>query len=483
MKDSNASDELVISYLFPPSKDVAGMVLAKRYMLSEKRFDVIQADVKKNRDDDFKRCVDEYINDQILIDINCNSSFPDCIFEFIDKSMAELDARKTYKRISTRVWKLANNFLALEYKLKHPEVYWTAEFSDPLLYDIYNNRRDEDKKKDIHNQEYIDKLNSAIDKFNKTNATDFKLLDTPSNVHFLVEYIAYIFADKIIFTNENQREIMLDQFPLDVKDFVIQKSEIKPQPVLPEKYYHVKECDVDLDSNKINIGYFGNIYSKRHFEMVFYAFETLNHKFKDRLKFHFYINDDDLFKQLTANLEILDNIQINETIDYLYFLNTTTKLDVLIINDLITGDCFDINPYRPSKLSDYQGSGSDIWAICEKGSILENTDVKYKSYIDEFESNTDVLVSILADYGYGDDDFTTSDSEKYFLKRLTDLNVILDNSYKKSKNTDSKMRKLKRQNSKLKKEISKPNDKKEEPPSSKGLKITEKFRRAVKKNK
>ena len=105
------------------------------------------------------------------------------------------------------------------------------------------------------------------------------------------------------------------------------------------------------------------------------------------------------------------------------------------------------------------------------------------SYIDEFESNTDVLVSILADYGYGDDDFTTSDSEKYFLKRLTDLNVILDNSYKKSKNTDSKMRKLKRQNSKLKKEISKLNDKKEEPPSSKGLKITEKFRRAVKKNK
>ena len=38
------------------------------------------------------------------------------------------------------------------------------------------------------------------------------------------------------------------------------------------------------------------------------------------------------------------------------FLNLTTKFDCLIVNDANTKDYKEINPYLPSKLSDYLGS-------------------------------------------------------------------------------------------------------------------------------
>ena len=469
-------DELIISYLFPPSKDIAGMILAKRFMVEKKPFDVIQANIKSENDFEFKKLVDKYINEQILIDINCSPNFPKCIFPFIDKSMEILDKRDTYKKINTIVWKIANNFLALEYKLKHPEVYWAAEFSDPLLFGIYNQRLDNDKNKNINDMEYLSKINEAISQLNKTENTDFPIIEDNTNVHFLVEYLTYLFADEIIFTNKNQMDMMLNQFPVDVKSFVEDKSVIKPHPTLPEEYYHVINSDDDFDSSKINIGYFGNIYSKRHFEIVYNAFEILNHKHKDKLEFHFYVYEKDFVLQLTEGLEISNNLHIKDAVDFLEFLNLTTKLDVLIVNDLITQDCFDANPYLPSKISDYAGSGSDIWAICEKGSTLSRCDVKYRSYIHDLKSNVDTLAEILKDHSY-DDDFSISDSYEYMQKRLTRLNVLIDTEHKKAEKAKNDVKKFKRANSKLKKDNTNIKQENEKILSSNSWKLTKSFRK------
>lgn len=451
----SGADELAISFFFPPSRDVAGMVLAKRYILKGKKFDVIQSASKGDCDWEFKALLDEYLNEQILIDVDCSPNFTECIFEFVDKSMHELDKRPSYKKISTRVWKIANNFLALEYKFRHPDVYWQAEFSDPIIYDIYNKKRVAKDDKRIDDEAYIEKLNQFILDLNSRKGRDFKTVVKSVDVYFLVEYITFLFADEIVFTNENQRDFMLKSFPDDVKDFVLHKSVIKPHPILPYEYYTIKDYKENLDSSMINIAYFGNIYSKRHFEVIYHAFEVLNHKFKSKLQFYFYLNDKPLVERLTEGLEISDNIHLKGTVDHLDYLNLTTKFDVLIVNDLITSGCFEANPYLPSKLSEYLGSGSDIWAIYERGSSLEKAEVKYKSDIHDFTSNIDVLVRILDDYSYGDDAYTVKDSFEYFHSRLTQLNIIIDDEHRKASNANKKIRKLKRQNSKLKKENSK----------------------------
>ena len=103
---------------------------------------------------------------------------------------------------------------------------------------------------------------------------------------------------------------------------------------------------MNLDEELINIAYFGaDYYGKRHFEALFYALESLNHEYKNKIKLHLYINDKKLIKRLISTLSAKDNIVVKKPLDYLTFLNATTKFDVLIVNDVITKDNFKINPY------------------------------------------------------------------------------------------------------------------------------------------
>jgi hypothetical protein len=234
--------------------------------------------------------------------------------------------------------------------------------------------------------------------------------------------------------------MMLNKFDENIKSFVLDKSEVKHYPPLPEKYYHIKEFKEDLNENEIHIGYFGNYYSKRHFESVFSAFEILNHKYKSKLKFHFYISNHEFLKEITQDLEISENLVLKNTIDYLDFLNLIKKFDVLMVNDIITEDCYDFNPYIPSKYFDYLGSGRDIWTISEKNSVLSTKDAKYKSNIQDFKTNYDALIKILEDNGYVDDDYSMKDINKYYEKRITNLNKIIESEYTQHINCKNKLK-------------------------------------------
>ena len=218
---------------------------------------------------------------------------------------------------------------------------------------------------------------------------------------------------------------------------------------MDSKYYYLNEADVDLDENYINIAFFGTYYPNRHFESIFYAFDSLNHKYKDKIKLHMYVSDTKFVKDLIEGLDIKENIVINEIVDYLDFLNLTTKFDVLIATDLVTHDNFKINPYLPSKIADYTGSGRDIWMIYEKGSVMSKSDIKYKSDVRDYSTSRDVLIDILEDHGYVDENL--SYDEYYFDKRLTLLNEYLSSKDLEMNKLKAQINKLKAKNKKLEK--------------------------------
>lgn len=440
MSDKSSSENLIISYLFPPSDDVSGIVQAKRILAEKKIVDIVVSDSEYNSFFKLDEFSNEYINEKIIIEMNGEpTDYIQTIFEFIKKAMVEIEKKNTnYNRISSICWRLANHFLALEYKFKHPDVFWSAEFSDPMLYTIFN----EERYDKLDNQEYIDRINKEILKLG-----GYPLIENPTNLYFIVEYLTYLFADEIVFTNINQREIMLSQLPVDVYDMVMKKSQITPVPTLDENYYHINETVVDIDENDINIAYFGSYYANRNFESIFYAFDSLNHKYKDKLKFHMYIQNPEFLKEIAKGMEIENNMIVYDIVDYLEFLNLTTKFDILLANDLVTRDNFKINPYLPSKLADYAGSGNDIWIIYEKGSIMSKADVKYKSNAQNYSTSRDVLIKILEDRGFADEDI--SFDENYFDKRLTLFNEYyseLDELKVKVKELEAKNEKLQKDN-------------------------------------
>lgn len=431
----NQSNKLVISFKFPPDNDVSGIVVAKRIINDNSKVDVLHNHIDEEHFN-FENA-DELINKRLETVIHAKRDSIECIDKFINQGL-DLIGSTEYKEIYSRSWYMSNHYLALEYKFNHPDVIWTAEFSDPILRDMHGNIKNYGSAI-LDNQKYIDKLNDKIKDLN------FPILDNPNNTFFIAEYLTFLFADKIIFTNTNQRDMMLELYDEDIKEIVIEKSQIMPHPTLDKKYYYLKESNIDLDKNDVNIGYFGSFYyTLRHFEPLFYAYESLNHKFKDRIKFHIFLNDDEFLKDLIDEFDFKDNIIIKKPLKYLEFLNATTKFDILLINDTITENKFTINPYLPSKLSDCKGSQKDIWIIYEDDSALSRQDVKYKSPINDYTKSRDILVQILKDYGYEDENF--SSDEHYYEKRITDLNEIVRKEF------DAKKR-LNAENAMLKKDI------------------------------
>ena len=417
------SDELYISYFFFPDEYVSGINVLKRIIENERKVDVLHK--KHNNTSDF---LNEYVDNHLSVDIGCDNDRTLCIFEFIKKGMKAI--KNDYKKIYSRSWLMANHFLAAEYKFKYPNTFWTAEFSDPLIFDLSNNVK-RYKEMIIDNEDYINKINSKITEYNKLNATAFDLIKNKSSAYFVCEYLIYLFADKIIFTNENQREVMLNQFPINIKDDVINKTEIKNHSTLPNKFYYLKKTDLDLDKDLINIAYFGNdYYGKRHFESLFYAVDSLNHKYKDKLRFHLYISDVKLVKQLIKPLNSADLFIVKKPLEYFEFLNATTQYDVLIVNDAISEESYEKNPYLPSKISDYLQSGSDIWALYEKNSTLSRFNLKYMSEIKDFSQSLLQIVKILHDNGFVDENYEFIDN--YLFKRLTVLNELYEKEFRRN---------------------------------------------------
>jgi hypothetical protein len=464
-KPKENTDTLVISYKFPPSNDINGIVLAKRIINAKSVVDVILNKVDEDEHTNFDE-IERYINNRFYTSVDYIGDTVKAIFEFNQQGL-DIIGDKEYKKIYSSSWALSNHFLALEYKFKHPDVFWTAEFSDPLSRGMDGKLKEHGK---LNNDEYIDKVNSKI----KEHDPNLKLLENPT-IYTISEYLTYIFADKIVFTNINQKEMMLELYDENIKEIVENKAEIAQHPTLEKKYYHLVEKEYPLNHEDVNIAYFGNFYyAKRHFEALFYAYESLNHKFKDRIKLHIFINDDALLKMAMNDLTFKENVIIQKPLDYFEFLNATTQFDILLVNDAITEGSFKVNPYIPSKLSDYRGSGSDIWSIYENGSQLSKEDAKYKSSATDFNQTREVLINILKYYGY--DDENLSFNKDYLEKRLTDLNKLIEQEFKAKNKSNRKLSTLKLENKKLKNKIKKVENENSELLSSNSWKITKPLR-------
>ena len=197
-----------------------------------------------------------------------------------------------------------------------------------------------------------------------------------------------------------------------------------------------------------------------------------------------FISDDEdgkNLKKIIKGLDIHEDIIFNEKVSLLEFLNLSTKLDVLIVNDTLTKGYFDVNPFLPSKYSDYLGSGNDIWAICEEYSVLDSLDIKYKSYIDDYQSTKDTLYKIIQDRFDVELNSLNLKEElasqnDYLKSRVNYLNQIMP----KGKSNDKEIEKLKKENAKLKKENSKLKKKNNEILNSNSWKLTKVFRKSKK---
>lgn len=389
---------LVISYFFPSYINTGGTVVAKRIIEEKQTVDVLQNDTKNTpKDESLNNILDNYIDLRIVLDAPYEIDWTwESIKSFTEKGMNILNnisKEKPYDTIYSRSMPRQSHYLAYEYKKQYPETTWTAEFSDPIIFDIYGEKR---IKSQLNDQEYLKNLNNILKKEN------YPQIET-TTTEYICELLPYLFADKIIFTNKNQQEIMLTKFKeinpnLDIKDKVKEKSIIKPQPTLPKEYYNKTPVEYEISDKYVNLAYFGLFYGTRNFEDVFYALENIDETLKKYFKLHIFTSDKYFIERSISDLKTKENIILNDNRKYLEFLNLTQKFDALILTDANTENYYKLNPYLPSKFADYLGSGTDIWAITEKNSILnQSDDIKYKSQLGDYHSSSKILNKIISE--------------------------------------------------------------------------------------
>lgn len=373
----NIAKTLVISYCFAPYSDTSASVVTKRIINESKIVDVISNNMKGKRgiDNTVLNLVNPYLGKNTVV--NKPVSFADfkILEDFIDIAFREyLLNSDRYEKIYTRAMFPISHIPGMFIKKINPNIFWKAEFSDPLLIDIESRER----KHTIHNKNFINILKNGI----LSEFTEY----VDDNLFNLVEIIPFALADELVFTNENQMKYMIQRFPDDLQKFIENKSTISKHPTLNSKYYNIKNNQLKLDKTKINIAYFGNFYSNRSVDEIIKVSKSLRQQSMMEYEFYIFTNTQYINEKQLNNLKKI-NLHLLNTVDYLDFLNLSTRFDALIVFDTRTNMNKPYNPYLPSKISDYIGSKNTIISINEKDSPLDkikNENI-FKIYYDDCE--------------------------------------------------------------------------------------------------
>lgn len=322
---------------FPPYIDASSYVASKRLSkVSELcneiiNWDVISADMSNCRGvDSFYDMFYAKFQYTNLTRMPGKAYFSEKAQNIWGEKAYELVKDKEYKYIYSRSMWAGSHIAAYLYKKNHPDTIWYAEFSDPIYMDTDN----------------------SVRKTAQTYEGEESFLN---NFWYDVEQYVFDNADKIIFTNDNQKEYMLSYRKTEVSQ-IDARSIVLNHPVINSNYTNIIESNYPIQDDKINIGFFGNFYKNRNGDDLIKFLENPN------VVIH-------LFTSSTADIPDSDRIMVNKPVSNLEFLNIASKMDYLFLNDITFAG--EINPYLPSKLADYLSTSTPIIAIINKGTELE----------------------------------------------------------------------------------------------------------------
>ncbi|AGF73042.1 hypothetical protein A605_10210 [Corynebacterium halotolerans YIM 70093 = DSM 44683] len=254
------------------------------------------------------------------------------------------------------------------FKNRHPETFWTAEFSDPLRFGVEG----EPRQGDLVDNEVAKTLRRII------SNRGFQDLEIKS-LFDLVEAATMVLADEVIFTNQNQMTYMLSAYRNDFRTLVENKAIVRPHPVPSSAAYTAVPTNYCVNPERVNIGYFGSFYVNRGLGDVFTSIMNMKLEDRRRITLHIFCNTVEEARKQVLQWGLQDVIKINPYLPYMEFLNASTKFDVLLVNDVAKGVEQDLNPFLPSKISDYRGSGAKIWGLVDEGSPLSKQPLDFKS--------------------------------------------------------------------------------------------------------
>ncbi|MBM7789833.1 glycosyltransferase family protein [Tenggerimyces flavus] len=382
---------VVFAYAFAPYADASGIVMAKRIRTMGRVADVVYNAMDRIRtvDPTTRRIAGPFTADEAVIATPTYFSHWPAMEQFILEGLDQArkwEAEKgPYRWSYSRAHFAASHLLGAAHKLASPSVSWTAEFSDPLSRDML----DEERGTTVEPGPVRELLTAGLEKLGLP-------MPASDNCFVWCEELAYVLADELIFTNENQLEYMLSYCsdPL-VAATARAKAVVSAHPTLPTPFYSMVDGHAPLEPGKAHVAYFGVFYPTRGLDDVLAAAAELGPADRERLMLHVFTTKPETLRARAAELGIGACVRVGPYAGYLEFLNLTTRFDCLVVNDANTSEHHERNPYLPSKWSDYKGSGTAVWGLVEPDSPLSRQPLAYQSPVGDAATAKAVLERIV----------------------------------------------------------------------------------------
>ncbi|WP_051551592.1 glycosyltransferase [Nocardioides sp. URHA0020] len=384
--------DLAVLYGFPPWSGTSGLVAARRIRERGTLVDVIakDRDDAQARDESSPWISAPYVAALAAVPGRSHAprwaelvAYSDGVFKTLETWS---EAGKEYDSVYSRATWVAAHVVAAQYKLRHPSTRWIAEFSDPLSRDIHGEVRTAQMKEGP----VVSELRAGVE------AAGFPAPEGLA-LNEWGEQIAYALADEILFTNELQRSYMLSYCPDPaLAERALSISRIARHPTPTPDLYDLGSVDYPLDDDRVHIAYFGAFYATRTLGELTEGLARLSGYDRARIQLHVFTDKVDVTQSRVWADGLGDVVRVNPYAPYTGFLNLTRKFDALIVNDAQTaGSHAGLNPYLPSKVSDYLGSGTPIWALYEPASSLSTVPVAHRSLLGDVDGAVEVLRSLI----------------------------------------------------------------------------------------
>lgn len=401
---------LAILYNFAPFADTGSTVASKRLRDFGRAMDVISVSYVNHKkiDPTIHVLSRPYVDRQCYLDMRPSwaswEAYEDFCREGLDQIASWTAEGRDYDFLYSRANWASSHYLAAVYKQHHPGVEWVAEFSDPLSLDVEGKRRGDALDRD---NPFLSGLVAPVEQ------QYGRIPDDHFTIFGLAEILPYAHAETLLFTNEHQMASMLEHvYSPELVARIVRHAEVSHHPTLPPVYYGARPVDYAVDPTKVNLAYFGEFYATRGITDLTVGLKMLPPAVRDHVRLHVFTNfvpegglgsrppgfSAAAFKALVQRAEdgigahgIEHLVEYNASLPYLEFLAVTAAFDYLIVNDAHSGPNHRVNPFLPSKWSDYAGSTTPVWALVEDGSILSGKPARVKTPVGDPNAARDML--------------------------------------------------------------------------------------------
>lgn len=380
---------LVVAYNFPPFADASAVTQAKRIVVAGTMVDVVSQDLTglRTRDETLFALVAPFIDRHDVIPGRPQFVAWPSMREFATRGLRRLEARgplTRYASVYSRSMWPHSHVLAALVKVMHPEVRWTAEFSDPLLHHVDGSMRRSPLLPE--DDPLLRRLVLAL----PAGYRDF-VADTGQMLQ-LIQALPFGLADNLVFTNGQQQKVMVDDLRRpELASDVARRSEVSPHPTPPPAWVQQPQVRPHW-AGTCRIGYFGTLYPNRGLGSITEAIRLLPDDVRGRLCLDVYTAQRESTYRLVQRSGVADVIRVRSELPYSQFLQVAGTYEHLLVTDTRTGGFPVINPFLPSKVSDYGATTANIFAITVPGSELSRRNYRPAAVVDDVCSIRDALL-------------------------------------------------------------------------------------------